>query len=100
MGPHRELAIKFWWSARGEGNMQNTIIDKKEIDEERMDEILRKSKTGEIPPPKNGYCPQCGNKLKTRYFKQVWRIIWRFAILFQFFECTTCGYQYAKRLYP
>jgi len=77
------------------------MISKKEIDKEKMDEILKKSKEGEIPLPKEGFlCPQCNQKLKIRYFKEVWRINGRFVICYKFFECSACGYQYAKRVSP
>ena len=83
-----------------------TIIQKEEPDWDKAEEILTRSEAGEILPPRKGFlglrhwCPQCNHKVKSRYFKQVWRIGGRFALRFQFFECLDCGWQYAKRLGP
>jgi predicted RNA-binding Zn-ribbon protein involved in translation (DUF1610 family) len=81
-----------------------SLINKEEINKDKMEEILGKSKAGEVLPPKRGFlkyfCPQCGKKVKTRYFEEVWNILGRFAICYQFFECLNCGWKYAKRVYP
>lgn len=78
------------------------MIGASEIEEERMKEILRKSRSGQILPPKKGlirfYCPICGKKLRSRYFKEEWRLNGKFTLIFQYFECPNCGYQYAKKM--
>jgi len=81
-----------------------SILQQEEIDCDRMNEILKRSEAGEIPPPKSSFfglihrCPQCNNRVKSRCFKEVWRISGRFAFFFQAFECTNCDWKYVKRL--
>jgi len=83
-----------------------TIIQKEEPDWDKVEEILKRSETGKIPPPRRGllglrhWCPRCNHKVKTRFFKEAWRISGRFVICYQFFECPACGWKYAKRLNP
>jgi len=75
-------------------------MKEKETDWKHIEEIMKRSKAGDIAPPKRGFlglihrCPKCNHKVKKRYFEKVWRnIIWQFI---QFFQCPACDWQYVK----
>jgi ssDNA-binding Zn-finger/Zn-ribbon topoisomerase 1 len=72
----------------------------KETDWTHIEEILKRSKAGNIPPPKRGFlglihrCPRCDHRVNNRYFKRVWNIGGKFAIFYRIFKCPVCHWQY------
>jgi hypothetical protein len=87
-------------------SFKNKVI-KMEMSDVEVVEMRRhigESKSRKILPPKivpfllifkRECCPRCGKKLKTRYFKESWRINGIFWIFYKYCECS-CGYRYVK----